>query len=443
MSKIGAAFVEVALKGLSRVQTDLAGVKSKLVDVASGGVKAFAGIGDKLTSIKKGFEEFRTVAAIAFGAATGSVLAFVGSADPKGMDDFKFQLYAIGLQIGRVFIPVIHDATELLSQLREWFESLTDAQRDNILHWAKITVVVAGIVLLVPKVIGAFQALGSAMTLFGIKAAIAWALATGGISLLITLIAAAIAAIVAFFSFENKDSGGFFGAIGQGVSQLWETTKAVFTAIAEWISGVFSSIWEGIKPVVDVVVEIGSVIFEVLGVAFTFLADLITATIVPVFKFLGSVISWVWQNVLSPVFSVLADALKWLANTVIDVINTLIRVANSILAYIPGTSYIGGRADYQIAHVGEGRREEEKKKEEAKQEEGRTREHTGQVVALKPEFVGIAEIARKLQTSQSQDLASRERRYQLDATNRGNTRLEEIRDRLPSPNAPNTGANLG
>lgn len=85
-------------------------------------------------------------AAGAFGAATAGIMGLVRAADPNGFAMFETKLTVLAMAVGRIFIPIIRDATDWISQLTGWFDRLSGEERQQIRDWARIGLTVLGTV---------------------------------------------------------------------------------------------------------------------------------------------------------------------------------------------------------------------------------------------------------------------------------------------------------
>ncbi|AHB79551.1 tape measure protein [Mycobacterium phage Validus] len=142
--------------------------------------------------------------------------------------------------------------------------------------------------------------------------AVAMAIATGPIGIVIAAVAAVGAAIWAFFT--KTETG----------RQLWEKIWPAIVNAAkvawEWIKNAFSTAWEAIQPVLQRIGEMASTAFSALGNAlksvWEFIQPAVAAfgrfyaalvkwqfnNVVTALKVLGAAISWLWQNVAVPAF---------------------------------------------------------------------------------------------------------------------------------------------
>jgi phage-related protein len=466
--RIGAAFIEVATKGLAKVQSDLNKLKEHLDKAAKGGegLDAATEKGGKSavkaeSAYKKLGDTINNIGSIATKVFFGGIAAvggFVRMADPRGFDNLTVALASVSIQLGRFFVPLLREVTGWIQKLANWLKGLSDQQRAQILHWVKIALVVAGVLAILPKLIAAFRLVMTVIRAVGATLTFA----TGGLSLLVGLIAVAIAALAEMFASGETGGGGMFGPIIAGLKALWDVVVRVFTQIAAFVGGiiqrlvpVFEGIVAALEPVFSVIMSAVAVVVDLLAPAFSVLGaiietviavlggivEIILAVVTPVFRLLAAILKpiiWVLGKILGPAFEFLGTVIKMVANFFIKIINAIISAMNAVLEYVPGTDYIGGRRDYQIAEIGA-----EAPKAEKKEEKKDSNEFRGEVRQKAPELVGIAELWKKLQTAQSEDVQSRVARETLEESRNQGRTLDQIRDNTRPRNGwEGTGGNF-
>ncbi|QFG14067.1 endolysin [Mycobacterium phage Curiosium] len=148
---------------------------------------------------------------------------------------------------------------------------------------------------------------------------VAIAFATGPIGLVIAAVAAVGTALWAFFT--KTETG----------RQMWEKIWPAIVNAAkvawEWIKNAFTTAWEAIQPVLQRIGELASTAFSALGNAiksvWNFVEPAVAAfgrfyaalvkwqfnNVVSALKVLGSVISWLWQSVVTPAFSAIGNVI--------------------------------------------------------------------------------------------------------------------------------------
>ncbi|QFG08409.1 endolysin [Mycobacterium phage Yunkel11] len=160
-------------------------------------------------------------------------------------------------------------------------------------------------------------AVASTVASYALGAAIA--VATGPIGLVIAAVVAVGAALWAFFT--KTETG----------RKMWEKIWPAIVNAAkvawDWIKNAFSSAWEAIQPVLQRIGELARTAFSALGNAiksvWNFIQPAVAAfgrfyaalvkwqfnNVVTALKVLGSVISWLWQNVVTPAFSAIGNVI--------------------------------------------------------------------------------------------------------------------------------------
>ena len=216
--------MELALKGLGKVQEDLKKAKASVEDL----VKSAEKIGS-------------TGAKVFFGTAA-AIGKFVQTADPKGFEDFQVALYSLQIQLGRMFVPLLRETTQRIQQLVKWFKSLSDDTREQVLHWTKVTLVASGFLAVLPRIISIASSVGTAFK------------AVQGAMALLTAnpIVAVIAAIIGLFAATEQGRavlGKVFTLLADTFGKVMEALQPLLTTLAE----VFGEIVDAISPLFEIV----------------------------------------------------------------------------------------------------------------------------------------------------------------------------------------------
>jgi phage-related protein len=383
--RIGAAFIEVISKGLSKVQTDLNGLKKSLVgsvDANKDLNKETGKTADVAKTATEAFKKFTTqvekignAAKYGFAIATASILGFIRAADPYSFSRFAGNLAALSVQIGSIFLPIIDKLNKGLEGLLGWFRNLSDKQKDNILHWVEIGVAVLGFLMLIPKMIALFNMASAAMAFFGVTTGVA----TGGITTVLGIIAALIPAVIglgavmggageeasifgsilaafkpiidpvmnAFNQFTSKLLP-LFSRFGEVVAKVWQSLGGIFGAVSQIIQaevGAFAGIFEAVLPVVmeyvksfagvlnnlaDVVAPVFGLMTRVLKVV----ADAYTSG----FKTIGAVVGAVMPVIeaLMEVFGAVAEAVTSLLAPAFEILSVPFQIVISLVEDLVG-----------------------------------------------------------------------------------------------------------
>ena len=194
---------------------------------------------DKLTAslaeAQKGVTAFGGYAAQAFDRLTGSVMGWVqaGLAGSMTGDMLNLRMTQLAQAIGGLFRPEIDKIIGRITQLNDWIRSLTDAQKESIVHWIEAAAAGLGMAAILPRVVAGIEAAIGATKALGV--AIGLLEAETAIGLILPVI----------------------GAIVAGVTALAVGTETGCAGIA--------AIWEALKPVVDAVKELGAKLADAFG----------------------------------------------------------------------------------------------------------------------------------------------------------------------------------
>lgn len=280
-------YVQIVTKGLSNVQKDLDKLKANL-DKATGATGQLDDKTDKagkqaekaslsFGQIHFALRKVEATAVRAFAVAAGAIAGFLKAAAPREMNELTASVGILAVRIGGIFLPLLKDVIKTINQVSDWFNHLTDAQKDQILHWTKIGLAVAlGTVALVRLItigrvaVVAFKGLSAAMGLIG-------AGPVGWILLAVGAVAALVAALANFGSVKE-----IFSAAWDAVQPLIEILKDLATDALASVGAAFEALKplalaffaelkaeiEFLKPVFKAVFEFGIGLIDALIKAF-------------------------------------------------------------------------------------------------------------------------------------------------------------------------------
>lgn len=449
----GTGWIDIAIRGFEKVQGQLGIVGNSLKNAtASGPVaglsSAFSAAAAKMTETAKALSETFTkvgaVASKAFMGGTAAITGFVRLASPRGFDDLTVALATVGIQLGTIFVPLLRQATAFINAFADRLRALTPEQKTQILHWVETGLAIAGVLMIVPRIIAGINLVRGAMLAFGASSAVA----TGGITLLLGAAAAALPYLIQLFQGGGIEGlGGAFAGAGEALTKLWNMAKGVFdriTPIVERIVGVVGAI---VEPVISIFTRGLDMLGPVLnGVIDTFgtVADLAGTLLVPIFHLLGVVIetamaivsplfeafglsmsnvSQIIRDYVKPAFQMIgsaieatATAMKNAVNSFIDVMNALIRFYNTSILFVANRLITGQL--HEVRRVGE-------RPAPAPGAGGRAEDHHGDV-RIQSQLVGIADLWKRTQTAAVDDPQTRVLREQLAASMVTNQELQQI-----------------
>jgi hypothetical protein len=371
---LGRAFVEVGLKGLETTKAQLTSLKGQLDKVGkgdlapvkglgasiAGGLKSAAsGIGSaianafpasaagkilaplggaieavkgQLRRLGDGLNTIGNSAAKGFAVGTASIAGFLRLADPKGMEDLQVALASVGIQLGRIFVPLLREVTGWIQKLANYLKGLGDDQREQVLHWVKIGLAVTGVLMILPRLVGAFRLVGGAMTALGGTSL----LATGGLGILLGLIAAALPAIASLFGGLNSEGGGgIFAPVTAALRGLIPIVSAVFQQIGQFATAVVSQLAPIFATVGAVVAQAFSAILPIVSQLVSTIGQ-IFQQIVPVVAQVLGVIGQILQAVV-PIFATVFGAVLQVVSTVMSAVAQVIGPAMQVISSLIDT----------------------------------------------------------------------------------------------------------
>lgn len=269
----------------------------------------------------------------------------------------KSALESAGITIGERLTPYIRELAEWITGLVEKFNSLSDSQQDLIVKIGLILTAIAPVMLigskvfsLLSSVIGIITTVGSALSTvfaFGLNAtALSAAGASTGVTMLagaigflaspITLVIAAITALVAAFVIAYKKSETFRNFINSLVEDLktffTETVPQAFEIFKEKISEVFENAKQKIGEFKDKCQEVVQNVIEFFTVTLPQGIEQFATVTIP--SFVQNVITFLQElpnnlgimvgEMLGHLYLFATSAIEWATTAIPDFINSVV-----------------------------------------------------------------------------------------------------------------------
>ena len=241
----------------------------------------------------------------------------------------KSALEGLAISFGELLMPAIKQIVGWVQTFVDWLNGLSDGTKKTVVTIALLVAALGPVLIVIGKVI---SAVGTIMTVVPkiagvintVKGAFA-ALNTTMLANPITLIIAAIAALVAAFIYLWNNCDGF----RQFWIELWENVKQV--AVTAWtaIKDFFSQVWEAIKMIF-------STVFEVIKTLVTTYFNLYKTIIETIFNVIQTVITTVWEAIKG-VFTTVFEVIKTLVSTYFNIYQTIIQTVLTIIQTVVTT----------------------------------------------------------------------------------------------------------
>lgn len=221
--------------------------------------EATKGFREGLGKAFAGLESLGNKAAATFGVMTAGIIGLVRAASPGHFQLFTDSLTVLAKELGFILIPILKTVTLGIIRLAEWIRNLSESTKGNILAFAKISLVLLGIVAVVPRILSALKLIPLAFS--GVLAAVNLLLVSnpaGWFIGLVSAIAAGIAALAAL--------GGFFlvagqkgDSLGEKLNNLWKSFQGLMTKLQPSLNAMmnlFRTVFAAIESYVAVVGDI-------------------------------------------------------------------------------------------------------------------------------------------------------------------------------------------
>lgn len=238
----------------------------------------------------------------------------------------KSALEGLAISFGELLMPAIKQIVGWVQKFVDWLNGMNDGTKKVIMTVALLAAALSPVLIVIGKVI---SAVGTIMTVVPkiagvintVKGAFA-ALNTTMLANPITLIIAAIAALVAAFIYLWNNCDGF----RQFWIDLWENVKQ--TAVTVWnaIKEFFAQVWEAIKTIF-------STVFEVIKTLVTTYFNLYKTIIQTVFNTVKTVITTIWESIKG-VFTTVFNVIKTLVTTYFNIYKTIIQTVLTIIRMV-------------------------------------------------------------------------------------------------------------
>ena len=238
----------------------------------------------------------------------------------------KSQLEELAISFGELLMPAIRTIVCWIQKFVDWLNSMGEGTKKVVMTVALLAAALGPVLIVIGKVV---SAIGTIMTIVpkiaGAINVVKGAFAALNVTMLanpITLIIAAIAALVAAFIYLWNNCEGFrqfwinlwesiknavttaWNAITSFLSTVWESILGIAQTVWGAISGFFTALWEGIKGV--------------FTAAWTSISGVMTT--------IWNTITSVWQSIYDTI-SPLLEAFRYLFETIFEAIRILIERA--------------------------------------------------------------------------------------------------------------------
>lgn len=286
------------------------------------------------------------------------------------LESLKRQLGDVALEAGNELMPAIENIIGGLQDLVTWFKNLDPETKAMIGNIAKVAVVVGPALIMFSKMVSTIKSLKegvktvkSFFNAFKDGKKVISMLKMGGVGIAITAVAALLLLIVQNWDKIKETVGNVWNAITNFFSNLGTSIANIASSIANWVSGIWSSItttvsniWNSITSFLSMIGSaIWGVIQTILGylqwpiqfvtnmfllivaLVSTFLQtiyNIIATVIQTILNVIGSIASWIYNNVLLPVFNFFSSVFTAIYNTVANFINMVITIFSTVASWV-------------------------------------------------------------------------------------------------------------
>lgn len=238
----------------------------------------------------------------------------------------KSQLEELAISFGELLMPAIRTIVGWIQKFVDWLNSMGEGTKKVVMTVALLAAALGPVLIVIGKVVGA---IGTIMTIVpkiaGAINVVKGAFAALNLTMLanpITLIIAAIAALVAAFIYFWNNCEGF----RQFWINLWEGIKQAVTTAWNAITSFLSTAWKSILGIAQTVWGVISGFFTTLWEGITGVFTAAWTSISGVMTTIWNTITSVWQSIYDTI-SPLLEAFRYLFETIFEAIRILIERA--------------------------------------------------------------------------------------------------------------------
>ena len=238
----------------------------------------------------------------------------------------KSQLEELAISFGELLMPAIRTIVGWIQKFVDWLNSMGEGTKKVVMTVALLAAALGPVLIVIGKVVSAIGTIMTivpkiAATINVVKGAFA-ALNLTTLANPITLIIAAIAALVAAFIYLWNNCEGF----RQFWINLWEGIKQAVTTAWNAITSFLSTAWEPILGIAQTVWGAISGFFTTLWEGITGVFTAAWTSISGVMNTIWNTITSVWQSIYDTI-SPLLEAFRYLFETIFEAIRILIERA--------------------------------------------------------------------------------------------------------------------
>ena len=266
-------------------------------------------------------------------------------------------------------LPFVTDAVEGLTKVANWFSNLDENGKRTVLTLAGIAMAIGPVISVISKLVEAghgisvffklFKKGGKALKIFSSIGKGLFSVLKGGLSvikslgsgikslgsllmanpiaLIITAVVAVIAILVTLYNkcerFRNLVNS-VVGAIVGFLQNLWNSIVSIVTTIATFIGGIISTIVSILAIPFDYVKNAFLLIVTIVATVLQTIYTIISTVITTILSVIGSIASWIYNNVLLPVFNFFSSIFTAIYNTIASWVNTVFSIFSTIASWI-------------------------------------------------------------------------------------------------------------
>ena len=256
-------------------------------------------------------------------------------------------------------LPFVTESVNGLTKVADWFANLDEDGKRTALTIAGIAIAIGPVLTIIGKLIETGSAIKKIVSTIKswqlatkLMTAAQWllnaAMNANPIGLIITAIAAVIAILVLLWTkcegFRNVVMTvvnaivgfvtGLWNKIVEIATSIWNFITNIVNTIASTIWGVIQTIIGYLQWPIQFITNLFLLIVTIVATALQTIYNFVVTVVQTILNVVGTIASWIYNNVLLPVFNFFSSVFTAIYNTIVNFINMVISVFSTIASWI-------------------------------------------------------------------------------------------------------------
>lgn len=268
------------------------------------------------------------------------------------LESLKREFSDIALDVGNELMPAIQSFVGGLRDLVNAYKNLNPETKALIGNIVKVAAVIGPLLITISKLIKIGKSIKDFFNLFKNGQKVLSMLKMGGVGLAITAVAAAILLLIKNWDKIKETVGNvwnsiknFFSNVGNAISEIIESIKTVLSEIWNSIVSFFSTIGNAIGSFFQMILTylqlpiqfVTNVFLLIVAIVTIFLETIYNVIIIviqTILNVIGTIVSFIYNNVLMPIFNFFSSIFTAIYNTIAGFVSMVINIFSTIAGWI-------------------------------------------------------------------------------------------------------------